>query len=432
VVPSRGLTNTTPRWLAAAETALIVAAPYAYWKMPHDFGSDGAFRLEATRYLANGELLDTPYSLVMSIVALPLYYFGDVVAQFNMFVFFGGLATMAALLWAHVPAGIIRRAVLLLLTASMFGHHTQVFFGEVLTAMLVAVGLVLGVVGWPRLGALPTIVGVANTPAALPALFLAEWNGQWRRVWRAGIVTAICAALIMFEFYVRRGSPFASGYAGDHGPQSILPFSGQPGFSNPFVFGVLAILFSFGKGLALYIPGLWLIAKRTVAEPPAVLRQLQSQSVWFTVGLVLIYAKWWAWPGGWFWGPRFFVFACIPAAFALALHLSDDRAAPAAKALTLGILGWSVWVGINGAVYGQLDMAICNVEPNIEPLCWYSPEFSALFRPFIVAKTLSFSERIIFAYSIATGVVLAAPFSIDLLRVGRARIAAVAGRRPGA
>ena len=79
-------------------------------------------------------------------------------------------------------------------------------------------------------------------------------------------------------------------------------------------------------------------------------------------------------------------------------------------------------------MYGQLDMAMCNTEPNIEPLCWYSPEFSALFRPFIVSKTLSFSERLVFGYSVIVGLVLAAPFTVDLLRTGRERLPILARR----
>jgi hypothetical protein len=196
----------------------------------------------------------------------------------------------------------------------------------------------------------------------------------------------------------------------------MLPYSGQPGFSYPIVFGVLSILFSFGKGLAIFIPGLWLLFKRPARDVPDVVRTLQRYSSWFVVGLVLVYAKWWAWAGGWFWGPRFFLFACVPAAVALALHLCDRHATPRAKALTLGVLAWSTWVGINGAVYDQLDMGMCNNTPNLEAYCWYTPEFSALFRPFIVAKTLNFTEGMLFGYSAAVGIVLGAPFIRDLWR----------------
>jgi hypothetical protein len=148
----RIIATTPPRWLVAAETALLLAAPFVYWRMPHDFGSDGYLRLEATRYLAHGELLETPYSLMMSIVALPVYLFGDILAQFNVFVLFSGLAAWAAILWRHVPVTILRRAALIVLACSMFGHHSQSFFGEVLTAMCVTVGLALIVIRHATLG----------------------------------------------------------------------------------------------------------------------------------------------------------------------------------------------------------------------------------------------------------------------------------------
>jgi hypothetical protein len=418
------MTATTARWLALAEAALIVAGVAAYLAMPHEINSDGLIRLETTRALARGEIDDAPTGLLMSALALPLYHFGDVVAAFNTAVFLAGLAAMALLLRKHVPAHLLRRLVLLLLAASMFGHHAQLFFGEVLTAMFVAVGLVMVVVGQPVLGFALVMLGVVNTPAALPALFLVliDRARPPHRLWKAAWPTALCAGALMLEFYLRRGNPIASGYEGDHGARSLLPYSGLPGFSNPIVFGVLSILFSFGKGLALFVPGLWLLFKRPPADTPEVLRRLQRHSLWFVVGLVLVYAKWWAWPGGWFWGPRFFLFACIPASVALAIHLGDERATPAAKAFTLSVLAWSIWVGINGAVYGQLEMGICNEQPNLEPHCWYTPEYSALFRPFIVPKTLNVMQKALFAYSVAVGGVLAAPFAIDLLRVGRERL----------
>lgn len=384
--------------------------------MPHEFGSDGYLRLEATRWLAHGQFYDQPYSLMMSIVALPFLYLGNILAEFNMFVLFGGLAIFAAILWRHVPLTLIRRAVLIVLAASMFGYHTQQFFGEVLTAMSLTVGLAFIVVNLPTIGFCIAAIGVINAPATLPALFLmsADRARRLRKLWPALWPAAVCAIAIMLEFWIRRGSPFATGYEGDHGEKSIMPYAGLPGFSYPFVFGVLSILFSFGKGLALYAPGLWLLCRRTTIALPEPLRMFQRHSVAIVIGLVLIYAKWWAWSGGWFWGPRFFVFASIPASIAIAAHLSDADAKPSAKLLTLAILAWSAWVWIDGSVYGQNEMAICNVNPNVEPLCWYSPEYSALFRPFIVPKALSVNDGIVIAYAVSAAAVLALPLVRDV------------------
>src|SRR4029453_10826702 len=156
------------RWLALAEVALIAAGVAVYLAMPHEINSDGLIRLEKTRYLARGQIIDAPTGLLMSALALPLYHCGDVVAVLNTLVFFAGLAAMALLLRRYVQPALFRRLVLLLLAASMFGHHTQLFFGEVLTAMFTAVGLVLVVVGQPVSGFALLILGAVNTPAALP------------------------------------------------------------------------------------------------------------------------------------------------------------------------------------------------------------------------------------------------------------------------
>ena len=384
------MTSTIPRWLMAAETALIIAAPYVYMQMPHEISSDGYLRLETTRYLALGQVIDQPVPLLFSVLALPLYHFGDVVALFNMVTLFAALAVLAALFWKDVPAALIRRFVLIVLAASMFPHHTQVFFGELLTALFIAIGIALMVTGWALPGTAGAILGVVNQPASAPALLLMlldRARPPYRLV-KAAWPLAVCAALLMLEFYLRRGSPFASGYEGDFGAKSVMPYSGRPGFSYPLVFGLLSILFSFGKGLAFFVPGLWLLFKRPVMQVPDILRRYQRHAVWFVAGLVLVYAKWWAWPGGWFWGPRFFVFACIPhrSRGDSPLRRARDTRSQGADDRTPGMVD----VGRHQRrVYGQLDMSMCNTEPSIEP-CAGTPEYSALFRPFIVAKTLSF------------------------------------------
>jgi len=406
----------TPRWLICLELALIAAAPFVYYRMPHEISSDGYLRLETTRYLALGQVIDQPVPMLFSIFALPLYHFGDVVALFNMVTLFVGLAATVFLLWRVAPADILRRFVLIVLAASMFGHHTQLFFGELLTAMMMAIAVAALIIGWQLPAIATSVLAVVNQPAAVPALFvmlLDRERGPFRLL-KAAWPIAICALLMMLEFYLRRGDPLAIGYEGDVGARSIMPYSGLPGFSYPLVFGLLSLLFSFGKGLALYAPGLWLLFARPTFDMPAALRLFQRHSVWFLAGLVLIYAKWWAWAGGWFWGPRFLVFASIPASMALAIHLSDHHATPSRKSIITGLLLWSAWVGISGNVYGQYDLGTCNAQPNVEPLCWYSPEFSALFHPFIVPKPLSPNDVVILGYSVAAAIVLALPFTRDL------------------
>ncbi|MCX6791864.1 MAG: hypothetical protein NT149_02400 [Candidatus Gottesmanbacteria bacterium] len=106
----------------------------------------------------------------------------------------------------------------------------------------------------------------------------------------------------------------------------------------------------------------------------------------YLVGLILVYGKWWAWYGGWFWGPRFLLFASVPASFNLAYVLTNPSTNAKVKTFALSIALWSFWVGLSGVIFGQTDLNICTSNNYaLEHLCWYVPEFSVLFRP-IVAR----------------------------------------------
>jgi hypothetical protein len=420
-------------WLDWLELALLPLGLVAYLAMPHGIGADGTARYQATQQLRLGHLTPSRYSIVQSILALPLYFAGEtieypfgMVALFNTIVFLAGLAATAVLLRHRIPAPMLRRILLLLIAASMFGHHVQLFYGEVLTAVFVAVGLLCLTVGHSVLGNSLVVVGVVNTPAALPGMFLALFSRRPARwPWQAFWPTGLASVIVLTEFYLRRGSPFLTGYEGDGAfPPGLMPYSGSGGgFSYPLAFGVLGILFSFGKGLALFVPGLWLLFKRPVSPAPEILRLFQRSAIWFLVGLVLVYAKWWAWNGSWFWGPRFFLFACFPACVALAIHLCDDRAGLGAKALTLAALCWSIWVGVDGVAIGLSGLETCSANGyRLEFLCWYSIEFSALFRPFTVFPTVGLREGLVAAYFVVVGMVLAAPFAIDLAGAGVASL----------
>jgi hypothetical protein len=102
-----------------------------------------------------------------------------------------------------------------------------------------------------------------------------------------------CAALLLWHNAARFGSPLNSGYSDE-------------GFTTPLYVGLYGLLFSSGKSIFLYappvllgLPGLAWLWRRRPAE--ALLAG--------GVGLVtLLYsAAWWAWYGGWSWGPRFLV-----------------------------------------------------------------------------------------------------------------------------
>jgi hypothetical protein len=108
------------------------------------------------------------------------------------------------------------------------------------------------------------------------------------------------AAVQLWYNHARYGSVWDSGY-GRHPQVSAL------GFSTPLLVGLYGIFLSSGRSLFLYSP-LCLLALAG-ARPFA--RRLPRETALVlgaAVPLVVFYAKWWAWHGGWEWGGRFYLF----------------------------------------------------------------------------------------------------------------------------
>jgi hypothetical protein len=213
------------------------------------------------------------------------------------------------------------------------------------------------------------ILGTANTPAAVPGLGLTggEFTVRTRRLrYLAPVCLAI--AIIMAENWLRRGDPLDQGY-------------GDERFSYPFVLGVLAILFSFGKGLVFFIPGLLLPVHgkiRSQYDPARIdLLQAYRSSLLFIAGFVLVYASWWAWGGGVFWGPRFFLIAIFPGSLALAAWLTREEQRILPNLAVLAVLALSLWIGADSMAFNGLwapgcgtDLEHCRFDITDSPL-WY-------------------------------------------------------------
>ena len=409
---------------AAVEwTLLFIGAAVLLFVLPHRITSDGAVRYFALAQLIEWrELPTTMYSLVGPLSSAPLYFLGKTVAssswwceRFNTFVLLGGLSVMWQLLRREIPPALFRKFALLLIAASMFPYHVQDYFGEVFTAVMVATGLLAvrfrhSVAGWTAV-----IVGVVSTPATLLGLAAAAMVLGWRtRRLRQFLPVAIAAALIMLESKLRHGTLFDSTYALTAGNATVLTYSGRPGFSYPLFFGLLSVLFSFGKGLVFYAPGLLLPVRAQLRMISA--RLLDSYDLWiaFLVGIIFVYSKWWAWFGGWTWGPRFFLIAAIPAscALAIALHRIGLFSVPARFGV-LVILTLATWVAIDAAVFELAALDIC-ANDSYASLCWYVPEFSPLWRPFVTFTPPSPAGAIVIAYFAAVYLWMAAPVVRDL------------------
>jgi hypothetical protein len=163
----------------------------------------------------------------------------------------------------------------------------------------------------------------------------------------------------------------------------VLPFSGRSGFSYPLIAGLLSLLFSFGKGILFFAPGLLLVAPARRALDRRTADVLDAWML-FLAGLLLVYARWWAWYGGWFWGPRFLLMAVFPSALALAVTLSVP-ARPGRRLAVGALVLWTFWVGVSGVVFGNDGLGVCMENGYaLEHLCWYVPEFSPLIRPFVI------------------------------------------------
>ncbi len=115
-----------------------------------------------------------------------------------------------------------------------------------------------------------------------------------------GIVLAVI--LLAGHNALRFGDPLHFGYAGE-------------GFTTPPWKGIAGLLFSPGKSVFLYAPPLVLSVVlwpryRRIAPARADFLAL----AWATA--LLFYGSWWAWDGGWCWGPRFLVplipLSCLP------------------------------------------------------------------------------------------------------------------------
>ena len=425
---------------ATIETGLIVVGLLAiFFLLPRDMTKeDGATRYHTLlTLLLTHRVPDMKFSLIGPFFALPLVWIGrklgDPVAWtllYNQILFALSLLVGYLLLKDHINRAILRKFYLLLIIASMFVAHLAFFYGEVFTALCVGFGVLIIYLRFAAPAAwLLIAVGVANTPAALGglALLLLKRVIDSKRL-RYGLVFVAAVAFVGLDDWLLRGNPFSGGYPNDHGYTTIMPYSGLPGFSYPIFFGILSLLFSFGKGLLFFAPGLLLPVRKILLR-----RQQENQvplykvyTLWmaFLIGLVLVYAHWWAWYGGVFWGPRFLLFASIPASFALAVRLLYHKESSLAVNLfTLVVFVLSVWVCIDGAVY-QWSTSLFTTMPavctqnnfNLEMVCYYTPEFSALWLPFVHHYALDIQQELFISYVIIAAAYLVLPLCTQIVR----------------
>jgi hypothetical protein len=402
-----------------------IRTPIIFW--------DGQHRFDAVRQLVTtGTFSHMTYSFWGPLFSIPLWPLHDLaqtpewwVSRYNLLLFGLGLGSFWLLLRNIVDHALLSKFLLIMFAASMFPVNVHSFFGETFTALLAGVGLMALALrrtrwAWPAIA-----LGVANTPAAIVGLVLAIARHTWatRRL-RYLLIVVAAALLIVLDTLIRLGVLVNSSYATQApgaGSSDILPFARSSGFGYPLFFGLISILFSFGKGLIFFVPFVLLPMRRRLQALKPELWNGYLLWLLFLAGLVLVYSKWWAWYGGGFWGPRFFLFASIPGSLALAVWLHHPPASVAARVGVLALLALASWTAINGVIFDQPGLsapamlrACYGNNLHSEFLCWYTPQFSVLWQPLIHGRHLHKWELAWIAYCVAVFLRLALPHVRDI------------------
>jgi hypothetical protein len=380
-----------------------------FFILPHGIEGDGRLRFVALQgWLAGHGIPDTKFPLVGSIPSIPLMLLGRLgdstewwVSRYNVIVFAAGLVLLYLLLRGRLSNDILAAFLLLLGTTGMLPNSLTGFGAETFSAMTAGAGFAAWATGRWKTATVLLGVGVANQPASFVGLAFAMGWWAWRMKRIRGLAPLVLSAgLWLLENTLRHKSPLSTGYEGDHGFQTLLPYSGLPGFSYPTFFGVLSLVFSFGKGLLFFAPGLFLTFGRGLKALRSV-SQVLTLWILYVAGMVLVYGSWWAWYGGFTWGPRFLVFASLPASMLLAAQVRRPPQALVAAAAVMAALLLSLWVGIDGQVFGRFAQAPCQANHYyLEAFCWYVPEFSVLWTPFVFRGQVWWPHYILIAYAV--------------------------------
>jgi hypothetical protein len=418
--------NSSKRLVEYIELGLIGLGFLALFVcLPRRYFADGNVRFRAILALVqHGTVSNTSYSLVGPFFSIPLFvldhFAGDgnkLQQRYNVFLCAAIFLITYLLLRKRMDTSILRKFFLIFITTSIFPNQSTFFGGEAFTALLVGMGILVALLISELGGWLAVVLGVVNAPASVLGLglvtlryLLAKKRLRYAFIFIAG------AGLIGLEAWLRRGSPLNSGY-------------GNQPFSTPFLAGIYSILLSSGKGIFLFAPALLLPLKNSLFQVEGKNKEkiYSAYKLWlyFLAGLVLIYASWWAWSGGWFWGPRFFLFAAIPASFVLAVRLRKPGHLFLSNLLTLLVLAYSLWVGINGAVFDQGYLGNTCIVNNYAQIskCEFLPTYSVLWYPFISHPPVVTGEKIYIAISLLIFLYLALPLFAALRKQGREGLA---------
>lgn len=183
--------------------------------------------------------------------------------------------------------------------------YARTFFAEALITFCLLLGFRLlftrrpAGIAWGGLAIGWAVLTREGAVAALPAMALAlvllgrSWRERLAFLSLGMIGAAIPLSMELWYNVYRFGHPLRHGYEGE-------------GFTASLLEGVGGLLLSPGRGLIFYAPPVLL------ALPGARLLWRRDRVLIWTagtlfIGYLLLYGSWWAWHGGWAWGPRFLV-----------------------------------------------------------------------------------------------------------------------------
>ncbi|MCA9430254.1 MAG: hypothetical protein KC940_07090 [Candidatus Omnitrophica bacterium] len=133
------------------------------------------------------------------------------------------------------------------------------------------------------------VVGLAAVPLLVLVWFAVNPKSRFRDLFLFLTPLGVGAEILFAYDYGRFGNPFETGYPID--------------FDTPLLTGVAGLLFSWGRGLAIYSP-VSVIGFAALFLSKRFDRWTKSLTAFLFLFFLVIHAKWSYWYGGWCWGPR--------------------------------------------------------------------------------------------------------------------------------
>ena len=390
----RSVTRKVPSIVIRKPFLVIIAFTLVVLLNPMQLRHDDGVRFaHAADAVSGSSLLDSKYSICFLWILWSLINMGRGIGNELVFVQLLVpmlLALSALLLTTSLGRGrspIVRKVGTHAVLFSLAGAYVVSPNSDLFSASLLVIGYVLTLDS-------RAFSFFLRAPFGVLALVLAGWNSppHVAGIGAIGLIlvlkkksflvvcaAAVAAILVIGEATLANGEFSASKYGLEGGAPNVLPWENIVGFGYPILFGVIGILFSLGRGLVFFIPGLWFVGdqpQKRNFDPTRVL-------VLHTLILIPIYGTWWSWYGGVGFGPRFFIVGAFAGAGLLAINAGNIPSVKRKCWISVALL-LSTYVSLVGALIHISNNTFNRcVDDNFyyEPICWYVAEYSPLLSP---------------------------------------------------